>query len=190
MKAKKILKYTGLGIILVIIIAFGVMGFVMYDVYSYTATDSQKLNPAGSTVGKALVVYDPGLSGQAKDAADAIAKDLQNKGYAVTLTGISSQEAKNISQYNLIVVGGPVYAAKNSKSVESYLNSIKPNNSTKIAVFAVGQDTDILNNTEMLKKEVIPLPNGSSLQIVSVTKFIENEDFNKKSAEFVNSILQ
>lgn len=188
MQTKRILKYTGLGVILVILIAVGVMGFVFYDVNSYTATGTEELNPAGTSVGKALVVYDPGLSGQGKDAANAIAKNLQEKGYAVTLAGISSSEIKDVSKYNLIVVGGPVYAGKNSKSVESYLGDLKVN-SAKIAVFAVGEDADILNNTEMLKKEVAPLPEGNSLHIVAVTKFIENEDFNPKAAQFVNSIL-
>lgn len=188
MQTKRILKYTGLGVILVILIAVGVMEFVFYDVNSYTATGTEELNPAGTSVGKALVVYDPGLSGQGKDAANAIAKNLQEKGYAVTLAGISSSEIKDVSKYNLIVVGGPVYAGKNSKSVESYLGDLKVN-SAKIAVFAVGEDADILNNTEMLKKEVAPLPEGNSLHIVAVTKFIENEDFNPKAAQFVNSIL-
>lgn len=189
MEINRLLKLTGLGAIIVILVIFGVMGFVMYDFMSYTAADSQNLSPTESEVGKALVVYDPGLSGQPKDAAEAIAKDLQEKGYFVTLTGISSEEAKNTSGYNIIVVGGPIYAANASKSVQSYLSALKPDNDAKIAVFAVGEDADILNNPEMLKKEVAPLPEGISLQIKALTKFIQNEDFNKKSEGFVNSIL-
>ncbi len=189
MDTKRILKYTGLGIILVIFTAFGVMGFIFYDVNSYTATGSEKLNPSRASVGKALVVYDPGISGQAKDAAELIAKNLQETGYIIDLGGISNVEAKNTSGYNIIIVGGPVYAGKASASVQSYLNTLKPPKNAKIAVFATGQDADILKNPEMLKKEVAPLPEGNSLQIVAVTKFIEGDTPSIKSAQFVDSIL-
>jgi flavodoxin len=190
MKTREILKIAGLGLAAVLIASFALLGLVVFDVISYTATDSQKLNPTVTAVGKALVVYDPGISGQAKDAAETIAKDLQKKGYITDLAGINSEEAKNISEYNFIVVGGPIYAGKASASVKSYLNNLNPPDNAKVAVFATGQDADILNSPEMLKKEVIPLSNDNSFQIVAVTKFIENEDFNKKSAEFVDSILK
>lgn len=190
METKKLLKFTALGAVLFIVIAFGAMGFVTYDVMSYTATSSEKLNPAGTEVGKALVVYDPGISGNAKDVASAIAKNLQTKGYTVDLAGINSETVKNTSEYGIIVVGGPIYAGNASKSVQSYLITLKPPENAKVAVFATGQDADILNNPEMLKKEVAPLPEGSSLKINAVTKFINGEDINKKCADFVNSILK
>jgi flavodoxin len=189
MEMNRLLKFTALGAVLFIVIAFGAMGFVTYDVMSYTATDSQTLSPTGTAVGKALVVYDPGLSGQAENAAGEIAKNLQGKGYTVDLVGISNENAKNTSQYNIIVVGGPIYAGNASKSVQSYLINLNPPENAKVAVFATGQDADILNNKELLLKEVAPLPSGSSFQIVAVTKFIENEDLNKKATEFVDSIL-
>lgn len=188
MEIKRLLKFTALGAVLFIVIAFGAMGFVMYDVMSYTATDSQKLNPAGTEVGKALVVYDPGLSGQAEDAAREIANDLKEKGYTVDLVGISNENAKNTSQYNIIVVGGPIYAGNAIKSVQSYLSNLKPPENAKVAVFATGQDADILNNKDLLLKEVAPLPQNSTLKITSVTKFIN--ETNEKSASFVNSILK
>lgn len=190
METKKILKFTGLGIVLVILVAFGAMGFVIYDVMSYTATGSEKLNPAGTEVGKALVVYDPGISGASKDTAVAIAKELQTRGYVVELAGISSATAKNTSGYNIIVVGGPIYAGKASASVQFYLSTLKTDDDAKIAVFATGQDPDILNNKELLLKEVAPLPQNSNLKITAVTKVINVNEVNQKSVDFVNVLLQ
>lgn len=188
METKRLLKFTVLGAVLFMVMAFGAMGFVTYDVMSYTATSSEKLNPAGTEVGKALVVYDPGISGQAKNAAEEIAKNLQQKGYTVELAGISNTEAKNTSRYDIIIVGGPIYAGKASKSVESYLSDLKPSSGAKVAVFATGQDADILNNNSLLLKEVVPLPQNSTLKIISVTKFIN--ETNEKSASFVGSVLK
>ncbi|MGZ7120121.1 MAG: hypothetical protein ACXVH2_10455, partial [Methanobacterium sp.] len=103
MDTKKILKYTGLGIFLLIIIAIVAAGFVFFDVMSYTATGSEKLDPAGTALGKALVVYDPGLSGGAKDAATKIGYNLQSSGYDVILAGVKSSTAANITGYKVIV---------------------------------------------------------------------------------------
>ena len=98
------------GIVLVIVAA-GIAAGALFcgDIMSYTATGSNTLSPAGTQVGKALVVYNPGLSGAAKDAAEKIREDFQSKGYAVTLAGIKSSKAANISGYDVIVAGGPMY---------------------------------------------------------------------------------
>jgi flavodoxin len=190
MNTRRILKFTGLGVILVVIIAFVSMGFIVYDVMSYTATSSEKLNPSGNEVGKALVVYDPGISGSAKDVSAVIAKDLQAKGYAVDLAGISSTAAKNTSGYNIIVVGGPVYAGKASSSVQSYLSALKLDNNAKVGVFATGQDADVINNQTLLIKEVAPLPEGSNIKITAVMKVANGNGTDQKSAEFVNALLK
>jgi len=72
-----------------------------------------------------MVVYDPGITGTAKNVADSIAKDLQAKGYRVELAGISSSKADNTSDYSVIVVGGPIYAGNASSSVKEYLKNLK-----------------------------------------------------------------
>lgn len=190
MNIKRIGKIAGISIIVLLLAVFVVMGAIMFDVLSYTATASEKLNPNGTEVGEALVVYDPGISGNSKDAALLIAKDLQVKGYAVDLAGINSVTAKNTSNYNIIVIGGPIYAGNASRSVQSYLDTIKPSKTTKIAVFAVGQDRDVLNNSEMLKKQVAPLPDNSTLKIIAVTKFIQGDDIYKDTMAFVNNLLE
>jgi len=190
METRKILKITGLGIVAVLVAVFAVMGFIFFDVMSYTATGSEKLNPVGTEVGKALVVYDPGISGASKDVATVVAKDLQLKGYSVDLAGISSASAKNTSGYNVIIIGGPIYAGKASSSVQSYLKALNVDNSTKIGVFATGQDADILNNQTLLTKEVAPLDENSNLKIVSVTKIINLNETNQKAADFLDTLVK
>ena len=61
----------------------------MFDVAGTFATDTHPL-PNGSATGKAIVVYDPGLSGGAKDVATKIGYNLQDKGYDVTLAGVKA----------------------------------------------------------------------------------------------------
>ena len=82
------------------------------DLAAYTATGSRTLTPAGTSIGKALVAYDPGLSGTAKGVANKIASDLQASGYTVTLAGIKSSAAAQTSDYGVIVAGGPATLAQ------------------------------------------------------------------------------
>ncbi len=98
------------GIVLVVVVAAIAAGVLFCgDIMSYTGPGSKTLSPAGTSVGKALVVFNPGLSGEARTAAEKIAGDLQSKGYTVNLAGIKSADAANISGYDVIVAGGPMY---------------------------------------------------------------------------------
>lgn len=56
------------------------------------------------------MIYDPGMSGNAKGVVDKVAGDLQEKWYTVTLARVKSSAAGTTTGYNIIVVGGPVYA--------------------------------------------------------------------------------
>lgn len=187
MNIKKIAKIAGIGITVVILVIFGVMGFIMFDVMSYTANGSETFNPSGNVIGNALVVYDPGISGEAGTVALNIAKELQKKGYEVDYVGINNKQAKNTSKYDLIVVGGPIYAGKASSSVRSYLSNLKPANGTKVAVFATGQDKDIMRNLSLLKSEVAPVSGNNQLKIDAVGKFITGENNNQNITVFVGT---
>jgi hypothetical protein len=114
-------------VLAVLLIVSGVTAVVLFgDAVSYTATGSETLSPTGAAVGKALVVYNPGLPGGAKDAASKIAVGLQSNGYMVVLAGVRSAVAGNTSGYDAIVVGGPIYAGKPVGSIQGYLNGLNP----------------------------------------------------------------
>ena len=188
MEKKKVAKYVGLGIVLIVLIAFASIGLVMGDVVSYTATGSQTLNPNGTSTGKALVVYDPGITGTAKNVAAVIAGDLQAKGYTVTLAGIKSSNVMNTAGYNVIVIGGPVYAGQPASSLQSYLSDITPPKEAKIGVFTTGSVAANSNNTAFIKKE-IALNNTNIYQVADVMKFVDTNTINQKATEFVNGLL-
>ncbi len=63
---RKIFKIilTVFAIIIIAVVAFGAI--ILLDVAAYTATGSKTLTPDGTSAGKAIVIYDPGLSGTAK----------------------------------------------------------------------------------------------------------------------------
>ncbi len=108
--------------------------FFALDLASYGATGSETLNPSGNSVGRALVVYDPGLSGAAKQDATRIANDLRTKGYTVDLAGVRSGTAGTMFDYEIIIAGGTIYFGQMTSSIDGYLKTL-PSNTRKIGVF-------------------------------------------------------
>jgi flavodoxin len=103
---------------------------------SYTATGSETLEPEGTPVGKALVVYSPGLSGQAEAAAREIAEALRSEGYLVELAGVRSGEASNLTGYDVLIAGGPMYGGKVSSSIAEYLDDAEWQEGLRLGVFS------------------------------------------------------
>jgi menaquinone-dependent protoporphyrinogen IX oxidase len=133
--------------------------------------------------GKALVVYDPGLTGVAKTIANKITIDLQEQGYFVDLAGIKSSTASaNASQYQVIVVGGPIYGGTATSSVQSFLSHLEPAQGAKIGVYGVGSF-----NTQ--NDKIAPLPNNSSLSIKETLKIGTSQDATAESTQFVTGLL-
>jgi menaquinone-dependent protoporphyrinogen IX oxidase len=190
MNYKKLGKFVGIGLVIIIIAAVLGFGIAFYDVVGYNAKESTTLNPDGAVVGNAMVVYDPGITGTAKNVADSIAKDLQAKGYSVELAGISSLKADNTTGYSVIVVGGPIYAGNASSSVKAYLKNLKISNNTNLGVFATGQDPDTAKNTVLLLNEAAPLPENSDLQIKAVMKVVNGNIDNNTINNFVNTLIK
>ena len=174
-------------VIIILVVAFGLMIFL--DFAAYTATGSQTLTPTGTSVGKALVVYDPGLSGTAKGVADKVASDLQAQSYTVTLAGIKSSAASHTAGYSIIVVGGPIYAGSPTASVKDDLKNLKPDSETKVGVFGSGQGPTSQSDIDMIKSSVPALSNNGSLSNAIVVKIGSSEDLNTRAQGFVNQLV-
>jgi flavodoxin len=132
-------------VLIVVVVGFAAAIFLNFS--ALTATGSETLTSTGASVGKALVVYDPGLSGAAKGVADKVASDLQADGYTVTLAGVRSETASDTTGYDIIVTGGPIYAGAPTSSIKDYLNNLSPDQGTSVGVFGSGsgsqEDSDV-----------------------------------------------
>jgi hypothetical protein len=192
MNALMIIVLVVVGIILVIA-AIGIVMGVLFcgDAMSYTDTSSQVLSPAGTSMGKALVVYNPGLSGAAKKAAAEIAGDLRSKGYTVNLAGIKSTAAANISGYDVIIAGGPMYFGRVSNSVDSYLKALKPQKDVALGVFGTtGAPQFNAGDIAMFGEQVATDMGNVTLDKKAATKTIRSGDAaNTDCSDFVSAVL-
>lgn len=188
MKLKKALLIAAAVVIIVVLGAFASMAMIILDAGSNLAGGSETLSPPGNVIGHALVVYNPGLSGGAKGVADTIASDLKAAGYGVTLAGIKSGAASDVSDYDVIVVGGPVYVGNASGSIKAYLENLKPASDAKVGVFGFG-GTEIDNSNRDAVLQDVASGAGNTLKIDAAMKFTGNDDKSKMCAEFVNALL-
>ena len=173
-------------VLIIMVVAFGAIIFL--DVAAYTATGSQTLTPTGVTVGKAIVIYDPGLSGTSKGVADKVASDLQTKGYTVTLAGVKSSATGITTGYNIIVVGGPVYAGALTVSTKEALANIVLDKGAKIGVYGSGQGATSPEDIAQIKQSM-PARSDLTLQNAIVVKIGSNEDLNARAQDFVNQLV-
>lgn len=168
--------------VIIILASLAAAGIVALDVLSGLATGSEKLTPDGTVTGKALVVYDPGVSGTAKDAATKIANDLKTDGYEVVLAGVRSGAAANVSGYDIIVAGGPVYSGKVASSVYSYLEGLKAPDQARIGAFATGK-----YRSNDLPEKIFP---GAVNYKAAVAMFPGEDNLDQSSADFVAALLR
>lgn len=180
-------------VIVIIIVTLG----VFLDVMSYTAIGRVTLDPAGASTGRALVVYDPGVSGSAKRNAGKIAGDLQTKGYIVDLAGIRNRTAGNVSNYDVIIIGGPTYGDRLGKAARSYLENLKVPPGTRVGVFATGTVKPASNDPAYIRSFVTSLPADRIMNVKSVVKLVKCDeknrsglDINAQCSEFIGELLQ
>jgi flavodoxin len=188
MKPKKILLIVGVIAVIAVLAILAAMSVIIFDLWSVTAGGSETLNPAGNVTGHALVVYNPGITGGAKSVADLIANDLKADGFSVTLAGVKSGAASDVSTYDVIVAGGPIYAGNPSGSIKSYLQSLHPAASAKIGVFGFGTVKIDNSDKSAVVKDVASVP-ADTLNIKAAMKLTGEDDKTARCAAFVSELL-
>ncbi|XES77512.1 MAG: flavodoxin family protein [Candidatus Bathyarchaeia archaeon] len=182
---RKILKII-IAIFAVLIVFFVGFAAVMFlDISAIGATQSETLTPSGSSAGRALVVYDPGLTGAAKGVADQVSSDLLSSGYTVDLAGVRSNTTEDTTGYAIVVAGGPIYGGAPTSSIKDFLNNLTPDQGTKVGVFGSGSGPQEASDIAMIKDAVTALSPEGSLPNAVVVKIGAGEDLNARAADFV-----
>jgi hypothetical protein len=185
---RKLLKIIS-AIFAVLIIIVAVVGAIFFlDLVAYTATGSKTMQPTVEPMGTALVLYDPGLTGASTRFANQVATDLLAKNMTVTLAGIKSSSAANTTGYDIIIIGGPIYAGGPTNSVKDALSNLKHDADTRVGVYGSGQGSTTDSDVAQIKAAVPALQSGGALSNAVVVKIGENENLNARASDFVNQV--
>jgi hypothetical protein len=182
---RKLFKILFAAFVIVMALFIAAAAVITYDVAGALATDTHPL-PNGAPIGQAIVVYDPGLSGAAKDTATKIGYALQDADYNVTLAGVKSTAAANTAGYDVVVVGGPVYGGKPAKSVQEYLSSFSPVADQKIGVYGYGSIKIDNNDTAAVTEDVAA---SNTLHLDAVVKLVSGNDQDTAIQSFVTRLV-
>jgi flavodoxin len=172
--------------LIILLVAFAALIFL--DLAAYTATSVETLSQVGTPMGTALVLYDPGLSGASTRVAQQVAADLQNKTLTVTLAGIKSSAAANTTGYDVIVIGGPIYAGVPTASVKDTLSNLQHDTDTRVGVFGSGQGSTTPDDVAQIKSGVPALQSGGALSNAVVVKIGESEDVTARAWDFATQL--
>jgi flavodoxin len=182
---RKLFKILFSVFVIIMVLFIASAAVITYDVAGSLATDVHPL-PNGAPIGQAIVVYDPGLSCGAKDAATKIGYDLQDAGYNVTLAGVKSGAAANTAGYDVVVAGGPIYGGKPAKSVQDYLSSFTPVSGQKVGVFGYGGINIDNNDTAAVTQDVAA---SSTLHFDTVVKLVSGNSVDATIQGFVTRLV-
>lgn len=141
---RKIIKGICIGLLGIVVLSVG--GTVAVITYIPTRLNTQyQSTPQHYTVtkpiGKALVIYQPAWTDCTKNAADALAESLHRKGYDVTVNYPGDFLPRNVSGYDVLVFGTPVYNSKGSPLVVNYLKNLNGLSRKKVILFTTGSTT-------------------------------------------------
>ena len=106
----------------------------------------------------------------------------------VTLAGVKSSETGITIGYNIVVVGGPVYACALSGSAKDAIANLVLDQGVIIGVYGSGQGSTSPEDIPQIKQSM-PVRSNETLQNAIVVKIGSNEDLNARVQEFVNQLI-
>ncbi len=169
-----------LGIILALIV---VVGVVIWGVTYDNSLGSETLKPSGNITGKALIVYDPGWSGATKNVATKMGQELQSKGYEVTVVGVRSIAALNVTDYNLFIFGSPTYGGNPSGLVDSYIDNLNLTQNVTIGVFTLGSIST--QDSNLVLQQLLQNKTGT----VKISKKLDQSAAQNNYTAYINEII-
>jgi flavorubredoxin len=122
---------------------------------------------------KALIVYQPALTGITSRVARQIAKGLNEGGYEVTLNHPGEHLPADLSQYPIIVFGSPVYATQLSKALTDYMSKVQEYPSRRIVLYSTGS---VMNEVKELDAMESLLKGGKAFKKVKFSAAGNNDN--------------
>ena len=160
-------------ILAVVVVGIGGVFLLIRKMSSEVVSDLKVSNPEGDE-GVALVIYHPGISDFHRQVSYAFADGLVSHGWRVEITTASSQATTDLSGYDLLVLGGPVYAGEVAQPVRSYLSGLEDlgGKRTVLIISGAGKTDAAVSTMEKLVQEA----NGDLVKSLPIWTQAPNEE--------------
>jgi flavorubredoxin len=163
------------------------LAWLQWRVNQDTVTPLAVANPDG-TAGRALIVYQPGLSSFPERVASAFASGLAAAGWQVSTTTASRQAPAAVTGYDLIVLGSPVYGGAPAKPLDRYIERVGDFRGKPVVILltAAGDAGPAIKLTE----QKVARAGGRPLRSLGLTTMKPNDEGNKYSGSNTDRAVQ
>lgn len=153
-KNKSFFKIFKFVLIIFVIFIIGFFSFVKWEVDANTKVNesNEKILISNNSNKKALIIYQPSRTELTSKMADTIGQTLNKSGYEVTINYPSENISYDISKYEIIVFGTPVYMGQPSPVLEKYIKEINDFSGKKVMIFVTGQLKNDTKEVEYLSE--------------------------------------
>lgn len=183
---KKILKT--MGIIFLVIIISGMAWFAWARQANSAKLDSnEKIYEASGNDGKtALLVYQKSRTSLAGNVADTMAKTIAEGGYQVTVNYPGDYLGTDLSGYDLVVLGSPIYMSGISSNLSNYMKSVENWGDAKVVYYRTGMLESSSDEEKAVDELLTDIPVAGTFKILQ-------SDYNEDStvaAEAIKAYMQ
>lgn len=179
----RIIKWMLISVIALIVCAGLWMKWIVDTNTKVNKSNEKVISLKSNSDKKALIIYQPSRTNVTSKAANVVGDTLKNLGYEVTINYPSGKLNYDISQYQVLVFGTPIYVGNHSSVLEEYMKSIKDYSGKKVLVFATGGNREDINALDYLqgivkgaaKIEKVKLINGDTNTAIDMVKALIKE---------------
>ncbi len=154
-----------------VIVVFAAFGYTFWAITQENPSPITELNPQSSQV-KAILIYDPGVSGFESGVANAFAGGLTNN-WHVYVTTATSQTPTDLSGYGLVVLSSPIYGGQPSVPMQGYIGRLMTLQDVKVVSLLTGAGTG--DEAKAWMADRIPALGGDEVLSIVLFSMAPNE---------------
>lgn len=171
---KKILLSIVAVILLVIVSAISTIIIFKSGVDSKRPSQETIMKSKQSNGKEALIIFQNSRSEFPKEIAVSFATGLNNKGFNVTINTAGDFLPKDVSKYNIVILGGAVLAGSLGSPLQEYAKTIENFGNAKLLLYSTGAGLDNLDELDNLEKLLSKKPEQK-------VKFLYSDKENSKA---------
>ncbi|MCA1452390.1 hypothetical protein I6F35_04045 [Bradyrhizobium sp. BRP22] len=171
----------------IFVVTGGSLIWLQWRLDQETVTPLAIANPNG-TSGKALIVYQPGLSSFPKKVIAAFAEGLVASGWQVWTTTASSQAPAAVASYDLIVLGSPVYADAPGKALARYIERVADFGRRPVVILLMAARG--AEHAIKLTEQMVAKASGRRVLSLGLTTMKPNDEANKYTGSNTHRAIQ
>jgi hypothetical protein len=174
-------------IVAVVAIAAASLALLIWRIDQDTVTQLLVVNSGGSA-GKALVVYQPGLTDFPRQVTQSFTDGLVAAGWQVATTTASREATTALADYDLVVLGAPVYGGVVAKPLVRYAERVGNFAGKPVVLLLTGAGA--VEAAIDAAEAMVAAANGRPIRAIGLTTMRPNDEENRYPGSNAEKAMQ